>query len=279
VIPLDFFVSDDTDPWLPAGMGALKALVDQLRAGALDGRTDLEAAIALAALAHDELLAFGTGGGQQLTDPQIASVLVALRAVTKRLAVTFDPQFRNFTTFKTYWLRNDGFNSWHARRTMLEELFEPLHMTLVRLEENTLDALANPITPHAELGWPVVDEEIRELRRRFQTASTPQDYRALGTNCVGVLIALSGTVYDASKHLRPEETEPPLDKTKQRLTRYVEASLGGQENEDVRGLAIKAIELAHHVKHSPASTRREAGIAADAVILLANIFKRLDQPE
>jgi hypothetical protein len=42
-------------------------------------------------------------------------------------------------------------------------------------------------------------------------------------------------------------------------------------------VANKIIELAHGVKHSATPTRREAGIAADAVILLANILRRVDQ--
>lgn len=36
------------------------ALVGELRKGPIEGRTDLEAAIALAGLVHDELIAFGT---------------------------------------------------------------------------------------------------------------------------------------------------------------------------------------------------------------------------
>ena len=59
---------------------------------------------------------------------------------------------------------------------MLEEYLEPLHLQLIRLEERTLEALAHPVSPRAELGWSVVDREIRELRRRFATAVTTQDY-------------------------------------------------------------------------------------------------------
>ena len=47
-------------------------------------------------------------------------------------------------------------------------------------------------------------------------------------------------------------------------------------NEEVRGLVNKAIELAHRVKHSETPTRRDAGVSADAVILLANILRRLE---
>jgi hypothetical protein len=50
----------------------------------------------------------------------------------------------------------------------------------------------------------------------------------------------------------------------------------GSENATLRKLARSTIEYAQHVKHSGTPTRREAGIAADAVIQLANILRRLD---
>jgi hypothetical protein len=281
VIPDDFFTDvPGVDPWGAPDSPRRQfnvQLVKALRAGPPEGRMDPEVAIALAGLIHDELQAYGTGGGETLTDAQMTEALSSLRAVVRRVGGTFEPPFRNFTTFRSWWLRQGASHSWQARRDLLEELLGPLHLELARIEERTLDALAEPITPHAELGWPLVDAEIRELRRRFQTASSPQDYRALGTNCVGVLEALGQVVYDPTIHLREGETVPPRDKTKQRIGRYIEDALGGQANESVRGLMNKAVELAHHVKHSPTGTRRDAGIAADAVIMLSNMLRRLDQ--
>src|SRR5664280_320285 len=82
-----------------------------------------------------------------------------------------------------------------------------------------------------------------------------------------ILEALGRTVYDPGKHLRQGETLPAPDKTKQRLGRYIEDALPGIPNEELRGLANKTIEVAQQVKHRHTPTRREAGIAADAVIL------------
>lgn len=59
-----------------------------------------------------------------------------------------------------------------------------------------------------------------------------------------MLEALSRSIYDPSVHLRDCETEPPADETKQRLGRYVEDSLAGKDNEAIRGVANKVIELA-----------------------------------
>ena len=281
----DLFVSDpvasgEVDPWAPTPQPTQSMdldLVQALRRGPVAGHSDIEAALVLVQLAHEELEAFGTSGGEKLDDPQFSTVLIALRAVLRRLAIDFDPPYRNFTTFRTHWIREGASGSWQARRDMLTDVFEPLYQRLLRLEERTFEALADPISPRAETGWPVVDEEIRELRRRFQTSSTPQDYSSVGTLCVRVLDALSRTVFDPDKHLRDGEQPPAPDKSKQRIGRYVEDALPGPANADVRALATRAIELAHHVKHTPTPTRREAGIAADAVILLANILRRLEQ--
>jgi hypothetical protein len=84
-------------------------------------------------------------------------------------------------------------------------------------------------------------------------------------------------VYNPDKHLRPGETVPAPDKTKQRLGRYVEDSLPGSRNKPVRDLATQVIELAQQVKHQQTPSRRDAGVAADAVILVANILRRLEQ--
>ncbi|TCC64758.1 hypothetical protein E0H73_10390 [Kribbella pittospori] len=90
--------------------------------------------------------------------------------------------------------------------------------------------------------------------------------------------ALSRQVYDPALHLRPGESEPPAANTKQRLGRYVEVALPG-EHTSIVSLIRAAIELSQRIKHQDAPTRRDAGLAADAVILLANLLRRLAEPD
>lgn len=125
-------------------------------------------------------------------------------------------------------------------------------------------------------GWHEVDKEISELRRHFQGARTAQDYRSVGLDCVAVTESLSAQVYDQAKHLREGEEEPPIANTKQRLERFVEDAIPGPDDAKLRKLARATIDFAQHVKHGKTPTRREAGIAADAVIQLANILRHLD---
>jgi hypothetical protein len=89
--------------------------------------------------------------------------------------------------------------------------------------------------------------------------------------------ALSRKVYDHAELTPPEEPEPKVSDTKTRLDRYIAARLPGSDNERLRRYARTTIELAQDVKHRTSPTRTEAGIAADAVIVLANIVRRLDE--
>ncbi|ORW99351.1 hypothetical protein [Mycolicibacillus trivialis] len=280
--PEDFFEETEThSPWSSEPTittNLRKDFLNGLRAGPVLGTDDLDAAMALTHLVWDELIAFGTGGGNALDDKEIALAQRALIATLSRIGVTLSIPWRDFNTFKSHWLRNGCSGSWQARRDLLNDLFAPVQAELDRQEEAQFRAAnAEAVSPHSQTGWPMVDEELTELRRRFRTASTTQDYRDVGNRAVGVLEALSRIIYDPAVHLRDGEVEPPADKTKQRLGRYIEESLAGKDNEAIRGVANKVIELAHRVKHSTTPTRREAGITADVVIMLANILRRVDQ--
>lgn len=116
-----------------------------------------------------------------------------------------------------------------------------------------------------------------ELKRHFKIARTAQGHRNIGNDCIAVLEALSRQVYDPAVHLRPDEDAPPVDKTKQRIGRFVEDTATGKDQAELRRLAVAAIDFAQRVKHHPDGSRRDAGIPADAVILLANVLHRLDQ--
>lgn len=253
-------------------------LMTDLRRGPLPDRSDVEVGLALTQLVQDEFTAYGTdAAGQQLSESEVEAAVIALRAVTRRLGIEFEPPFRNFTGFRTYWMANDGYRNWQARRVMVGKVFDPLYMSLLRLEETMLEALFDPVSPRAEVGWPAVDEEIRELRRRFQNATTAQDHKDVGLRCVTVTELLGDVVYDPAKHDQEGERPAPRGNTKDRFERYIRTVLVGRDNAATRSLARAIVVFAQGVKHSTTPTRREAGIAADSVIMLTNLLRRLEQ--
>jgi len=247
--------------------------------GPIGSHPDVELAVALARFAHEEFEGHGTAGA---AISQEASIMVmrALKAVLGRLGIsTFNPPFRDFDSFYKHWrsVGASGSGGWQARRDILDSHFDPLHELLDEREAGSITStLAVAISPRQVTGWPRVDEEVAELRRHFESASTQQDYSNVGNDCVALLEALSQTVYQHEKHQRDEEAEPPVQKTKERLDRYIEVELVGPDNAELRKLARAAIEFAQAVKHRRATiTRKEAGIAADAALLLANLLRRI----
>ena len=252
-------------------------LLRQIRRGSIPQHPDEEVGLALTLLARREFTAYGTDSGNLITDEGSRDLVRTLAAVARRLGVDeFMPPFLDFPAFRTYWNQHEGYGSWQARRDMVVTWFEPLQERLEALEDASfVGELVDPVTAASRMGWPAVDAEVQELRRHFHTARTVQDYRNIGNDCVAVLEALSATVYDPARHLREGELEPAVAQTKQRLERYADVAFPGPGNVEIRALVKKTIEFAQAVKHNPDGTRARAGIAADSVIQLANILRRL----
>jgi hypothetical protein len=252
------------------------SLLQDLRQAPSRQHPDLEAAIALARLLHEQFQRYGTDSTQDIADPETREAMRTLVALADRVGVTFKPPFRDLSRFRAYWGSHGGYGSWAARRGMLQELFDPLHEKLERLEEDVLRGeLAEAVSPRPATGWPVVDLEIAELRRHFHSARTPQDYRNIGNDVVAVLEALSAAAYDPARHLFDGETEPPVTQTKNRITRITEVDSEREGSDELVRLARASVEMAQAVKHNAAGSRVRAGIAADAVIQLANMVRRL----
>ncbi|HEV3170374.1 MAG TPA: hypothetical protein VGZ32_08550 [Actinocrinis sp.] len=130
-------------------------LANQLRAGTLKDHTDLEAGYALARLVKSELTAYGTDQSQKLNDEESALAIRTLRAVLRRLDVSFDPPFNDFDGWHGYWseqgMTHGG--SWAVRRGYVNSLFTPVLTKLEELE----DAVSGPP------GFRGVDGELKNI--------------------------------------------------------------------------------------------------------------------
>jgi len=152
--PSDFFDYPDFDDFTPGRWDDIEPelrtdLLEELRQGAVKGVKDLDAALGLAQLVHEELEKYGTSGeDMRLDDEDIGLALKALKATLRRLSVPLpDLPFRNFKGFKTYWISAGMSGSWAPRRKYLERVFGPVHERLEELEEQQFSSrLAYPIS-------------------------------------------------------------------------------------------------------------------------------------
>ena len=279
----DFWIAEN-DPFAVVPVDVLDT--DRLRAliEARDpeGHTDLDVTLALMDLVRDDLQHSGTegSGSGRISDIDMRVAVRALERSSERAGQPFKLPFRDHTTWKSYWIRKGaaGTGGWQARRDLLGDLFDESYASLMAAQDRALDStLAEAVSPRERLGWHEVDTAIGELRKHFRTAETPQDYKAVGLDCVTITEALGRVVYNHARHTPAGEAEPHEGKTKLRLERYIEERLPGAESAELRKLTRAAIEMAEAVKHGRTPDRTKAGIAADAVILLANMLRRLEE--
>lgn len=139
---------------------------------------DASVAEGLLDLVCDELVGYGTDGSNKLDDKQVALAIRALEAVTWRLGVPIKLPFRNFTTFRSYWIRDgaSGHGGWQARRDIVAELLDPTREQLTELRRGgnpqiNEDLIANLRDPAA----------IREHLARLQRTAESDPPLAIGT--------------------------------------------------------------------------------------------------
>lgn len=240
--------------------------------------SDLTIIRPLMTIVRKEYTVHGTTGTRQMNDEDLALSRRALQAVSRRLGYVLEIPFTDGESFHDFWKANGAEGSHQARRDIISGIFNPLERFVEELEDTAIDgAIAFPVSPRDATGWHYVDQEICELRTKFSSARTSADYSDIGHRAVRVIEAVNRVTFNPQRHLRSEDSPKEFveSKTKNRLERFVEVELAGSKNSDLRSFVKKSIGLAHSVKHSPTPSRREAGITADAAIMLANLLRRL----
>lgn len=111
-------------------------LMEELRFGPLPSRPDLDVALSLTRLLHEDFVSRGTHHDERMNDEEVALAVKAHRAVLDRLGMeTPKLPFRHHSGFFDYWRKNDMSGSWQARRDCIEELLGPTREALDELRE------------------------------------------------------------------------------------------------------------------------------------------------
>lgn len=238
----------------------------------------LSACLALARLTYGEFLEFGTSHHEKLTNAGSQEALRTLTFLAKQVGfLTFRPPFNDFDSFRSHWLENGGHGNWQVRRQMLGAIFSPLISYLLEQEDTQAKAndLLESVTEDFVEGWSRVDEEISEMRRHYAAASTVQDFRNIGNDCVAIFATIASVVYNSDVHSNFEDPWPPEVNTILKISRFIQTRLPGSRHETLRTLVKKVNDLAHSAKHDLDGTALKASIAADSVLFLSSTLRKI----
>lgn len=275
----ELFTDGGEDPFGEPILRLDTKLLQELRKAPLHNDDDLETAIMLTRFLYEEFKDHAERSWARLSEEEVEDAQRCLRGILRRHNIPFHLQWRNFSDAERHWSAQEGPGRPNKafRLAILDEIFAPpLEALYEKLDHHDAVEVATPVSPRKETGWAAVDEAIENIRKTFTSARSTPEYKAIGLHCVTALERLSETVYDVQEHV-PEGEEPlPKNKRKNRMERYISASLPGKDNADLRALVRAADTFAETVKHRSTPTRREAGIAADTVILITHLLRRID---
>ena len=138
-----------------------------------------------------------------------------------------------------------------ARRNYVRELYKPVLDALDHLDERQLGTGV----AEDETGWERVDSQISQLRERYATARTVEDYQAVGLLCRDIFVSLADASFDEEEHL-PEGQDAPTS-AKERLRLVVAGEAAGASQREVRKALNAVLDLANTVQHDRAARDRQ----------------------
>ena len=216
------------------------------------------------------------GRGIQEVNDGYAREHRALAAVLKRLGIPYPNRFDDLWRWHGRW--SDGtMPRYSDRRTFIADLFEPVRTALAERTDHGR-SLAEGIT-ETPSGWSVVDGQCTRLRQLWREADGADAYNAVGLQCVKILTTLGQVVFDPALDLEPGDEEPGPDDAKRRIACFLRRVAPGERAEHLRKIANGAYGQANAAKHRHAATRVDAGVAANATLLLVDTLRLLTDEE
>jgi hypothetical protein len=121
-------------------------------------------------------------------------------------------------------------------------------------------------------GWPRVDRNVTEMRKRLETATTEEQFQAVGLLCRETLISLAQAVYNAELHPTLDGVTPSDTDAKRMLEAYIAVAFGGSAYEHFRKHARAAYDLAAHLQHRRTASFRQAAACTEATTSIVNLI-------
>ena len=221
--------------------------------------TDAELLQALEQL-RDTMTAVSTGGPRiQDTNDEFQRKYALVAAALARRGVPNPLPYGNLWDWYGRWSSGD-LPTYRSRREFLGAIFNPL-----------LNRLRTGRTEDFEAtGWGRVDRTVGEVRDRLASATTEEQFQAVGLLCREALISVAQEVYVADRHPTLDGVAASATDAKRMLEAFVAVDLGGHDHEFARRHARSALDFAVSLQHKRTATFRAAAMCVEATTAVVN---------
>jgi hypothetical protein len=153
--------------------------------------------------------------------------------------------------------------SWQSRRQFVNGLVEDF---VRKLQSQPGQTAIEPT------GWPRVDRNVTEMRRRLESALTEEQFQAVGLLCRETLISLAQAVYDAILYPTLDGVSASSTDAKRMLEAYIAVTFAGSAHEALRKHARASYDLAAVLVHRRTASFRDAAACAEATTSIVNLI-------
>jgi hypothetical protein len=207
-------------------------------------------------------------GGQRIPTVQ-TQFARAYDEVANELALRDIPNtlpYRDLWQWYGRWSSGD-MPTYQSRRNFVNDVFDALTRTVQHRRERGLrQAVPEPT------GWPRVDRNVTEVRRRLETAATEEQFQAVGLLCRETFISVAQAVYDPEVHQSLDGVKVSETDAKRMLEAYIARTFAGSANEYTRKHARAAYDLAVHLQHRRTASFRDAALCVEATASVVNLI-------
>jgi len=215
----------------------------------------------------DLMIAVATGGPRiDSVNTEYKKVYQQIRKALLERGIEYPNPYSDLWLWYGYWSAG-SLPSYQSRRRYLNDLFNPLAEKLSESEEETV--LGPPREP---TGWARVDRGIDAVRQAFESASTEEDFQAIGLRCRETLISLAQAVYNPDIHKSLGGVQPSSTDANRMLEAFIAKELSGSENNEAVRKHVKAsLSLANDLVHRRTANFRSAALCSEATTSVVNI--------
>lgn len=157
--------------------------------------------------------------------------------------------------------------TYQSRRNHIRELMEPIrNQILAGSSGRAYDVFEEPT------GWDRVDRTFGEIRTRLASASTEEQFQAVGLLCREALVSAAQAVFDPDRHPPPDGVTASTTDAKRMLEGFLAAEMAGSSNNVSRKYAKSVVDLALALQHQRTADFQRAALCAEATASVVNVI-------
>lgn len=260
-------IKGDNNDYFHAQIGPYlsKEDIDWNLIGGLSGKATLKLNIETV---RNIMISVATGGNRiQVDEERYKGLHTQIQRNCKKLNLTYNNTYSSLWDWYGKW-RAD-FPTYQERRDYIRSLFAP---TLAYFEEMVN---ANPIDTIVELDdWDRIKRTMTKIKRDSDLAKNEEDFQSIGLLCREVIISLAQAVFVPWLHGEKDEKGISISETDavRMIGNYLNYSLAGSSNEELRSYAKNTNRLANLLTHKRNATKKDMLLAVSATISLINFI-------